>query len=96
MQHPNMMQTTSRTLKHIAAMIIGNNELLLLGRLVLMTSGVLFPRLVVLVVIVNCSSFRGMIIDWVDVSIADCPCFVILVDEENCVGAFVDLINVAT
>ena len=77
-------------------MIIGNNELLLLGRLVLMTSGVLFPRLVVLVVIVNCSSFRSMIIDWVDVSVADCPCFLILVDEKNCIGAFVDLINVAT
>lgn len=91
MQHPNMMQTTSRTLKHIALMIIGNNELLLLRRV---TGRVLFPRFVVLVAIVDCSSFLRVVIDWFDVSVADCPCFVVLVDEENCVGAFVDLINV--
>ena len=76
-------------------MIIGNNVLLLLGRLVLMTGRELFPRFVGLVAIVDCLRFLGVVIDRDDVSVADCPCFVVLVDEGNCVGAFVDLINVA-
>lgn len=72
-------------------MIIGNNELLLLRRV---TGRVLFRRFVVLVARVDCPYFLGVVIDWFDVSVADCPCFVVSVDEENFVGAFVDLINV--